>query len=246
MTAEDRGWGQGFPASRAADMKTIKAGGIRVTVHEDIAELVAYLLDETVRRGYRLKPGECWGYANRPIRGSHQPSNHSWGLAVDLNSPSNPMGDKLITDMPPWMPALWKAWGFTWGGSYSGRKDAMHYEFTGTPKDARTFTAKVHIVQDAPVTVATAASIPPVKMEVVARMNIAINGIVVDVLKAPGGGVWQLLADGSVYAWECPDHGAPNRHPEYWADRKAARLEPLGGGYVVIDSTGARYEYPAR
>lgn len=69
---------------------------------------------------------------------------------------------------------------------------------------------------------------------------------VVGSLSAPGGGAWVLTQDGAVYAFGCPDHGAPNRHPEYWkAGQKAARIEALGNGYTVVDSTGARYDYPA-
>jgi hypothetical protein len=58
---------------------------------------------------------------------------------VDINAPTNPHGDTLVTDMPDWMPQLWSAYGFRWGGTYT-RPDAMHYEFMGTPTDARHFT----------------------------------------------------------------------------------------------------------
>lgn len=85
---------------------------------------------------------------------------------------------------------------------------------------------------------------PPPPLEVPPRMNVTISGVVVDVLKAPGGGVWMLTDVGAIYAWECEDKGAPNRHPEYWAGRRAARLEPLGDGYSVVASDGARYDYP--
>lgn len=147
MSAEHRGWGKGFPVNRSRDMVTVEGGGVRVSVHKAIGPLVRYLLDETARRGYRLRRGECWGYANRPVKGAAVASNHSWGLAVDLNAPSNPMGDKLVTDMPAWLPALWASWGFAWGGAYKGRKDAMHYEFLGTPKDARDLLAKLALVE---------------------------------------------------------------------------------------------------
>lgn len=88
--------------------------------------------------------------------------------------------------------------------------------------------------------------VPPVLMEVPPRMNppIEITGRVVDVLKAPNGGVWMATDVGAIYAWECEDKGAPNRHPDYWGSRRAARLEPLGSGYVVVAATGERYEYP--
>lgn len=73
---------------------------------------------------------------------------------------------------------------------------------------------------------------------------ITISGPIVAVLKAPNGGVWMLTDPGAVYAWECEDKGAPNRHPEYWDDRHAARLEPFGDGYTVVATNGQRYDYP--
>lgn len=243
MTAQDRGWGRGYPVNRVRDMVSVNAGGVQVSVHKDIAELVRWLLEETTRRGYRLRRGECWGYANRTVRGSSAPSNHSWGLAVDINAPSNPMADHLVTDMPVWMPALWKAWGFDWGGDYRGRKDAMHFEFTGTPQDAKARLAKLKLVEDAAHLQTTV--VPPMEVTPMFNPPVEIAGKVVAVLKAPGGGVWMLTEPGAVYAWECKDHDAPNRHPEYWQPgQRAARLEALGDGYRVVDSQGHFYEYP--
>jgi peptidoglycan hydrolase-like protein with peptidoglycan-binding domain len=135
-TAASRGWGSGWPRCQSHAMTVVSAGGIRLSVHRDIAPLVTWLCDETVRRGYRLRVGQCWGFACRAIRGRDAPSNHSWGLAVDLNSLANPMGARLVTDMPPWMPKLWSEHGFGWGGAYIGRKDAMHFEYLGTPAEA--------------------------------------------------------------------------------------------------------------
>lgn len=85
---------------------------------------------------------------------------------------------------------------------------------------------------------------PTPQMEVPPMINPPVDVLkIVAVLKAPSGGVWQLTEAGAIYAWECPDYGAPNRHPEYWVDRKAARLEPLGQGYTVVAATGERYDY---
>lgn len=152
--ADARGWGPGWPRCQGGNIVTIaRADGVRLPVHREIKVLVALLCDETERRGYNLVPGWCWGYACRSIRGSSSPSNHSWGLAVDLNAPKNPMSSRLITDMPGWMPNLWNRFGFRWGGDYSGRKDAMHYEFVGTPSDARKYTEMaIREFGDAPTT----------------------------------------------------------------------------------------------
>jgi hypothetical protein len=135
-TSQARGWGPGWPTDNAGLMTVVRAGGIALSVRREIGPLVSWLIDETVRQGYGLRVGECWGFANRPIRGTQRPSNHSWGLAVDLNSLTNPMGDRLVTDMPDHVVRLWTDRNFRWGGAYSGRKDAMHFEFMGKPADA--------------------------------------------------------------------------------------------------------------
>lgn len=66
----------------------------------------------------------CW----RNIRGGTSLSNHSFGIAVDFNTPTNPMSYTLITDMPDYFVLAFTSEGFRWGGNYHFRKDAMHYE----------------------------------------------------------------------------------------------------------------------
>lgn len=146
FSAQERHWGPGWPNNRAGDMAWAESGdGVRVFVHKDIAELVSLLMTETEQRGYDKMDNthDDWGYANRPIAGTTTASNHSWGLAVDLNASKNPYtSGNIITDMPAWMPNLWNEYGFRWGGDYNSVKDAMHYEFMGTPQDAKNMLEK--------------------------------------------------------------------------------------------------------
>lgn len=141
-------WGSGWPAcqfgkiNRAFSVRT-RWGTVTFPggVHVEIQELLERLVKETANRGYRFGTEEnpshgCWGFACRAIAGTSTPSNHSWGLAVDINAPSNPRGKKLKTNMPSWMPDLWNAYGFRWGGDYVKDPDAMHYEFMGSRHDA--------------------------------------------------------------------------------------------------------------
>ncbi len=145
--AEARGWGPGYPNCQTGKVKTLtRPDGLRLPVRGEILPIVAWLIQECETRGYDVRPKETWGYACRAIRGSTTASNHSWGLAVDLNAPANPMlhgspGWKALhdagrTDMPEWLPKLWKSLMFRWGGDYRSRQDAMHFEFMGTPGDA--------------------------------------------------------------------------------------------------------------
>jgi hypothetical protein len=145
-TAAQRGWGAGWPScagAKAAGTAVVTAAtsGTRMSVHKRIARLVDLLIDQTEHRGYRLVSGQCGGYNCRPIGGTRSPSNHSWGLAVDLNWQRNPMRRPLTTDIPAWMVQLWNRYGFAWGGHYNGTPDAMHFEFMGTPAQADAMTA---------------------------------------------------------------------------------------------------------
>ena len=151
----NKGWGPGWPVSRLADQVPFKF--ITGRVHKDIHDLMYLLCEETERRGYRIRPEWSWGYSSRPIGNTTRPSFHSWGLAIDINAPVNPMKNPLTTDMPSWMPEMWESYGFRWGGNYRGTPDAMHYEFMGTPADAREMTKKARKEFDAPV----AAKPPP-------------------------------------------------------------------------------------
>lgn len=133
--AASRGWGPGWPNAQEGKMITVLGGGVRVRVRREIAPLVETLLNATAKLGYTLKPGACWGFANRPIRGTQTASNHSWGLAVDLNAEDNPMGSTFRTDIPPAVVRAWEACGFYWGGRYANRPDSMHFEYVRRPGD---------------------------------------------------------------------------------------------------------------
>lgn len=144
--ANSRGWGPGWPHCQRGKLAVVHLkSGLRIEVRKEIAELVRLLLDECERRGYRLKRRSTAGFNCRPIRDSNppRPSNHSWGLAVDVNWHENPMRLTLKTDIPPWMVQLMWAYGFFWGGWYNGTKDPMHFEFVKTPAQAAVLTARL-------------------------------------------------------------------------------------------------------
>lgn len=145
-TAAQRGWGAGWPScggAKAAGTAVVTAdrSGTRFSVHKRIARLVDLISDECERRGYLFKSGQTGGYNCRAIGGTSSPSNHSWGLAIDINWLTNPMRRPLTTDIPDWMVDLWNRYGFAWGGDYSSTPDAMHFEFMGTPAQADEMTA---------------------------------------------------------------------------------------------------------
>ena len=141
LDAEGRGWGRGWPKPTVKIVSATGAG-ITVPVNKGIKELVELLLAESYRRGYRPHKGWCWGYCNRAIAGTHTASNHSWGLAIDLDSPTNPYSHTFSSTLPAWLPRLWAAYGFFWGGWYANKIDTMHVEYVGTPAQATKDTVR--------------------------------------------------------------------------------------------------------
>lgn len=149
--AAARGWGPGWPSCqqdkivpliirrRQPKGRVITVsfpGGIRAELHD----LAKGILDQIQAKGFLLHPGECWGFDCRAIKrpdgaSSDVPSNHSWGLAVDLNAPENAFGGSSHT-ITPMVVRLFNRYGWRWGGEYHGTKDWMHFEFMGTRRQA--------------------------------------------------------------------------------------------------------------
>jgi hypothetical protein len=75
-----------------------------------------------------------WSYENRDVRGGHVKSNHSFGIAIDINALSNVLG--TTGDMPEEVVVQWEAEGGDWGGDWK-RPDPMHFETHLTPEEIR-------------------------------------------------------------------------------------------------------------
>jgi hypothetical protein len=84
--------------------------------------------------GVALGEVDDWSYLNRDIRGGTSKSNHSFGIAIDINALANPLGTS--GDMPAEVVRQWEAEGGAWGGHWS-RSDPMHFETHLTPAQIR-------------------------------------------------------------------------------------------------------------
>nr|WP_237448500.1 M15 family metallopeptidase [Nocardioides flavescens] len=85
-------------------------------------------LQEIVDRGLasEIHPDEYAGcYYPRFIAGSTTLSNHSFGLAFDINVPGNGRGTVGAINRD--VVQIFKDWGFDWGGDWS-YTDPMHFE----------------------------------------------------------------------------------------------------------------------
>ena len=132
--AQQRGWGRGWPNCQPLNMVTITSAGETLKIHKTIKDLVVTLMNNTERKyGYPITV--AYGYACRNIAGQDIASNHSWGLAVDINPARNPQSTTLRSEIPPAAVKMWEACGFYWGGRYVITKDAMHFEYIFRPSD---------------------------------------------------------------------------------------------------------------
>ncbi|MFC4785796.1 M15 family metallopeptidase [Nocardioides sp. MAHUQ-72] len=99
-----------------------------VTCNKLIFPQLTAALNEIVDRGLadKIHPGEYAGcYYPRFIAGTTSLSNHSFGLALDLNVPGNQRG--TAGEMDRDVVAIFKQWGFAWGGDWH-YTDPMHFE----------------------------------------------------------------------------------------------------------------------
>jgi hypothetical protein len=144
QSANARGWGAGWrtcEAINAGRMKpvTLARSGAEIAgrMHA-VATLAEVCLNAIEARGYLLHLGWWWGAECRQIAGTSHASNHSWGLAPDLNAPTNPYTSTGEHDIPDWGYDLLRSYGWGLGAIYNGKKDYMHMEWMGTPSDAVT------------------------------------------------------------------------------------------------------------
>lgn len=131
MAVSQNGW----LANTRSVIQSYKVPGGKIAMRKgDVATILVYVakrFDSEVEP--LVWPGN-WGYAERPIRGGSSLSNHASGTAIDLNAPQHPLGTqptanfsssqirkikKIVSDC---------GGAIRWGGSYSGRKDGMHFE----------------------------------------------------------------------------------------------------------------------
>ena len=127
-------WGYGDPdAANYAErnIRWLKAGGISVTAHRDLAPLFAILIEGITACGHRLDkpPADDWGYVNRDIAG--YPGFKSWhsvGGAIDLDATRQPMGQSKTVFPVNETYRLCARLGLRWGKSFESRPDPMHFE----------------------------------------------------------------------------------------------------------------------
>ena len=145
-------WGE--PGLSRTVKVPVPGGGIQLNVHPELEvifkELVRRLHEARVRHG-RGSLTSAGGYHKRKISGTDRWSNHSWGGAGDFNAPANPYSRNGVTDFPvDETRRIARDLGFRWGWDYTGKKDAMHFEYLGSRRDAAALTARLLAPPPAP------------------------------------------------------------------------------------------------
>lgn len=142
MTTSMNGW----PASPDPDeidceWYTVPGTRVRLRLTKRAAPLLVAAAKAWHNRVEPLQEGWCWSYAYRNISGSSLLSNHSSGTAIDLNAPKHPMGvpaSKTMTRRQRRRASrIARRYGLEWGGNWTSRPDAMHFEVAVTPARAR-------------------------------------------------------------------------------------------------------------
>jgi hypothetical protein len=105
-----------------------------VTCHKDLFPQLRAALLEVQQLGLadEIHPDQYAGcYYPRFIAGTTTLSNHSFGLALDLNVPGNQRG--TVGEMDREVVKIFKRWGFAWGGDWN-YTDPMHFELASIVK----------------------------------------------------------------------------------------------------------------
>lgn len=124
---------------------------MKLTLHKSIATEMEAVFNDLVQAGFRVKPSTTGMYNWRQ---NGIKSEHSLGLAIDINwdinpdykpAPSNPSSvysaestDPLKVDDE--IVRIFHDHGFYWGGCYSNRVDLMHFGYRDKPNTAITQT----------------------------------------------------------------------------------------------------------
>jgi Putative peptidoglycan binding domain/D-alanyl-D-alanine carboxypeptidase len=114
----------------------------------DVATVLGHVATQIHNRVEALVAGTCWGYAYRAVRGATTGlSNHASGTAIDINAPQHPLGATgtfSVSQVMTIRSILNECGGVVrWGGDYSGRKDAMHFEINGTAGSVAVIAARL-------------------------------------------------------------------------------------------------------
>ena len=112
-------------------LKNVCGTGKAIQIHHALSSLFQSCLSAAIASAPRYEISMLGGYCARHQRNDpNLPlSIHSYGAAFDLNWNANPMGKRLVTDIPIDFVRAFTSKGWVWGGDWSSIKDPMHFQF---------------------------------------------------------------------------------------------------------------------
>lgn len=122
---------------KSTTYQSVSGKKFNLTVNPDAEQAFLGFLGDLEATGYDIQ--NIGSQVVRNKRGSNNPSEHSYGSAIDINgeivegeaAARNQYGKNLVTDLPDNVSEMAAKWGLSWGGDWTSVKDAMHFEYTG-------------------------------------------------------------------------------------------------------------------
>jgi len=106
---------------------------VAVAIQGALTEIKSAGLSRFVNTQNSNRYGGCFvGRYNRHAGNFGAPSRHAWGMAIDINTDTNPQGG--VPQMNCAVVRIFRKWGFAWGGNF-WPADGMHFEYVGERRD---------------------------------------------------------------------------------------------------------------
>lgn len=147
VTTSSNGWTAGSADYLGIKSYPVPGTGTVLPMVPAASTMLLYVADRFNREVEKLVTGWCWGYSYRVISGSTSLSNHSSGTAIDLNAPNHPLGasgtfsKEQVKTINGIVGACQGA--VRWGGSYTSRKDEMHFEIDTSAAEVKRISASL-------------------------------------------------------------------------------------------------------
>lgn len=142
------GWGGALdPMNDPSLLVPLSYNGVEFAgkVHRDVVGVFTRLLERLVPLipGGLMSPG-CWGFSASSVTVGGTRSFHTYGIAIDVNAPANPMYAPTrpsgLHAIPAAASGIARELGCEYGGDWSVPQDWMHFECHLAPDVARTIT----------------------------------------------------------------------------------------------------------
>lgn len=96
-------------------------------VHNNLLHLFSTYVVQGYAEAYPIRMIGCFAARHKMSNPKRSLSLHAYGVAVDINWDKNKVGSS--GDIPAGIVALFKQFGWSWGGFWTKPKDPMHFQY---------------------------------------------------------------------------------------------------------------------